>query len=191
MHSCIKCGNNYHITKNVENKLKGGKTNTALNLLFDKFKNNNPITENLLENIKEADLLEDSRFDALSQKDRQKLTRKITEINGTFFNSDDTPKIGSNNAYFICKYCGHSEIIPSGTCVYSKEYNVTISRDTEDYSYAADDDTLYRTNDYICRNDECKTRKDPSIKEAALLKNKIGQTIYVCTVCRSFWTVNN
>lgn len=190
MFFCDKCHYLFNITKDVEGKQIGGKINKALTNLFNKFQTDETLTEKDLQKINRTDVLNDERFENMTIKDQNEMKAWIKTVNKSFFNkqnTDDTREIG-NQAYFICKYCKNSRPIEPLTLIYSKEYTTTSSVEDEDYTYAVDDQTLARTRDYICKNPECKTHSDETIKEAVLTKNNNYQVVYICTSCSTYWT---
>lgn len=190
MFFCEKCRYMFNITKDVKSKQVGGKINNALTVIFDKFKKNEQIIEDDLNKIKGKDILEDERFEMMSKKDQKKMMSQVKSIDKTFFVEEEEtaePKIGSNVAYFICKFCKNNKPIKPGTLIYSKNYSTVVSVETDDYTYAIHDQTLARTKNYICKNPKCETHKDDSLKEAILTKNATDQIVYVCCHCSTDW----
>ena len=117
---------------------------------------------------------------------------QIKAIDSAFFVTEATEdlkgkKIGSNVAYFICKFCKNHKPIQPGTQIYSKNYNTVVSVENDDYTYAIYDYTLARTKNYICKNKKCETHRDDSLKEAVLTKNITDQIVYVCCHCLTNW----
>jgi len=126
----------------------------------------------------------------MNKKDQRKLISNIKTIDKNFFNKEvptEKIKIGSNIAYFICKFCKNYRPITAGTLIYSKNYNSIAVAETEDYTYALYDHTLPRTRNYICKNPECATHSDDALKEAILTKNVMEQIVYICTYCSTSW----
>src|SRR5271154_2498044 len=190
MFFCEKCRYLFNITKDINSKQIGGKTNIALTNVLDKFKSNQPIVEKDLKNIKGKDLLDDERYEAMNKKDLKKLMSQIKVLDKNFFTEDEPDKtdekIGKNVVYFICKFCKNYKPIKPTTLVYSKNYNTAVV-EVSDYTYAIYDPTLTRTKNYICKNPKCKTHKDASLKEAVLTKNATDQIVYVCCACSTNW----
>lgn len=190
MFFCENCRYSFNVTKDVKSKQVGGKINTSLTKLFDKIKNNEPLSAEDLENIKGRHILEDERYENMSKKDQRKIVSMIKAINKNFFvNDTEEGKVGTNVAYFICKYCKNFKPIKPGTKIYSKNYASNNSGENEDYTYTIYDNTLARTRNYICKNSKCPTHKDETnmSKEAILTKNSMDQVVYVCTVCSKHW----
>lgn len=191
MFFCEKCRYLYNVTKDVSGKQIGGKIHQSLTKILEKFKKNETIEEKDLENIKGKDLLNDERFENMTKKDQRKLISIIKGINKNFFitNNDDKdePNVGGNAAYFICKFCRFYKPIEPGTLIYSKSYGFDNTIETEDYTYAIYDHTLPRTKNYICKNTECKSHKDDSVREAIITKNSAEQVVYICTNCLTNW----
>ena len=189
MFFCEKCRYLFNVTKDVKSKQIGGRINEALTNILTKYANNEKIVERDLRKIRGKDLIADERFEDMTKKEQRKLTSTIKAVDKNFFVEEDTtePKIGSNIAYFICKYCKNSKPIKPGTLIYSKNYGGNNITETVDYTYAIHDQTLPRTRTYICVNSKCETHKNNSIKEAVLTKNALDQIVYICTVCETDW----
>lgn len=189
MYFCEKCRYLYNITKDVKNKQFGGKINDALTALLNKYNNNIHIEEKDLKKLNGRDLKYDDRYDGMSKKEQKKLISLIKSIDKSFFVEEQVvePKIGSNSAYFICKYCKYSKPIKPGTLIYSKNYNTNSSSEIDDYTYAIYDQTLPRVRNYICKNSKCESHKNDSVREAVLTKNTSDQIVYICTSCSTNW----
>lgn len=189
MFFCEKCRYLFNITKEIKGKQLGGKINDALNSIFEKFSKNQKINEKDISKITAKDITDDERFEAMNKKDQKKLISQIKEINNKFF-VEEVPvegKVGSNVAYFICKFCKNHKSIKPGTLIYSKSYNTSTSIETEDYTYAIYDQTLVRTKNYICPNKKCESHKNDDVREAVITKNINDQAVYVCTSCSTHW----
>lgn len=189
MFFCEKCRYMFNITKDIKSKQSGGKINNALAVIFNKYNNTEKIEEKDLKKLKLPNILDDERFEKLNKKDQKKLMSQIKATDKTFFDEEEIEKpikIGTNVAYFICKFCKNHRLIEPGTLIYSKNYN-TATIETEDYTYACYDNTLVRTKNYICKNPNCETHQKDSLKEAVLTKNTLDQIVYVCCHCSTNW----
>ena len=190
MFFCEKCRYLFNVTKDVKSKQIGGKINEALTIVFDKYANGEKITEKDLKKLKGKDILEDQRFEDMNKKDQRKLISTIKAIDKNFFMEEEPEseeKIGSNIAFFICKFCKNYKPIKPGTIIYSKNYNSSNISEAYDYSYAIYDQTLAHTKNYICKNSKCETHKNINLKEAVLVKNATDQLVYICTQCSTNW----
>jgi len=189
MFFCDKCGYLFNITKDVKSKQVGGKINKALNVIFEKFTSGDKIAEEDLVNVKGEDITNDERYDLMNKRDQRKVISTIKAIDKNFFAVDEEAekKIGSNIAYFICRFCKNYQKIEPGTLIHSKTFNTSQTDEGEDYSYSVHDSTLARTKNYVCKNLKCETHKDISLREAALTKNSMDQIIYVCVSCGTHW----
>jgi hypothetical protein len=180
----------FNITKDVKSKQIGGRINEALTNIFTKYRNNEQLQEKDLKRIIGKDLLDDERFELMAKKDQKKMISWIKNTDKTFFVEEEVSaetKIGSNIAYFICKYCKNSKPIKPGTLIYSKNYGTVNVAETENYTYAIYDQSLQRTRNYICKNPKCESHKNDAVKEAAMTKNAKDQIVYICTVCSTHW----
>lgn len=190
MFFCEKCRYSFNVTKDVKTKQVGGKINDALNNIFEKFLSNTQIVEKDLNKIKGKDLTDDERFENMTKKDQKKMMSLIKNINKNFFVDEkikDDGKIGSNKAYFTCKYCDNFKPIEPGTLIYSKNYDTSESSDMENFSQYIHDYTLARTKAYICKNKSCESHTNDTVKEAVMTKNTTDQIVYVCTACSTYW----
>jgi len=190
MFFCDKCRYLYNVTKDIKSKQIGGKINSALTNIFDKYQQNEKLKESDLEKIQPNDLLHDDRFENMTKKEQRKMMTWIRSANRNFFVEEEQSEtaIGTNIAYFICKKCKNTKPIKPGTVIYYKSYGTNGTTESEDYQYAVNDPTLFRTRNYVCKNTKCETRKNPDIKEAVLTKNAMEQVVYICTVCHTHWT---
>jgi len=189
MFFCEKCRYLYNVTKDVKSKQAGGRINEALTNIFTKYQNNEKFEEKDLKRIKGKDLTDDDRFDEMTKKEQRKLISTVKAVDKNFFVEEPEieKKIGSNVAFFICKYCKHPKPIKPGTLIYSKSYSTNGSVETEDYTYAIYDQTLARTRNYICKNPKCESHKNDAVREAVLTKNITDQIVYICTACSTNW----
>lgn len=187
---CDKCRYLYNITKDLKSKQIGGKINEAVTNIMEKYKNKEEITEKDLKKIKGKHILQNNGFDGMTKKDQRKFMSTIRSVDKNFFIEEEkqTSKVGASIVYFMCKYCGNSKPIKPGTLIYSEKYSGQNTADIEDYSNLIYDQTLPRTKNYICKNENCETHNDDSIKEAILIKNMSDQIVYVCTSCITSWT---
>lgn len=190
MFFCEKCRYLFNVTKDIKSKQVGGKINDALTIIFDKISRGEQIMEKDLKKFKGKDLLDDERFEVMNKKDQRKLISTVKAVDKNFFAEEEPEseaKVGSNIAYFICKFCKNYKPIKPGTVIYSKSYSTINASEMEDYTYAIYDQTLPRTRTYICKNAKCETHKNDSLKEAILTKNATDQIVYICTHCSTNW----
>lgn len=184
---CPKCRYAYNVTKDAKSKQVGGKTNSSLNKIFEKFNTGGEISKNDLDKIKSSDLLSDDRYESLNIKNQKKLNKMISNANKEFFSDVPVVETVDQHAFFICKNCKNSEPIKPMTTIYTKSYGTTATIDMDDYTYMIHDNSLPRTRAYICRYNKCSTHKNPLTREAIITKNPLEQVIYVCTVCGTDW----
>lgn len=188
MFFCDQCGYLFNITKDVRGKQIGGEINNALNTLIDKFENNESILENDIKNIKSNDLMGNDRYEMMTNKKQKKLISQIKSIDKSFFIESDNDKVETNNtAFFVCKFCKNYKKIPPNTTLYIKHYENSNDIEQQNYENQIYDQTLPRTRNYICINDQCESHKKNTIKEAVITKNATGKVIYICTLCLHYW----
>ena len=190
MFFCDECRYLFNISKDVKSKQVGGKIEVSLDNIFNKFFRNEKIINEDLSRITKKDVMNDERFEKSSKKDQKKLISQIKNADKNFFSGgedDMINQVGTNKAYFVCRFCKNYKQIKPRTLIYSKNLNTSNIMEVDDYTYAIHDHTLARTKNYICKNSKCETHKNSSIKEAVLTKNSIDQLVYVCVVCSTWW----
>jgi len=93
---------------------------------------------------------------------------------------------------FFCNNCGFQENITKSIKLYEenfkkKNHNIT---SINDLKLLVHDQTLPRTKDYMCKNINCITHKDPSNKESIYYKNNNSYKLnYVCVICYTQWNI--
>ena len=121
-------------------------------------------------------------FLIMKDKERKELTRIIKII------EDD-----AQNAFIICKNCSYSEKLVKRTLLLNKmSKNSTIDfNDLSKYKYMRYDNTLPHTRDYVCKNKECKSNKDHTLKDAKWFRPNQNSyiTYYVCCECGTIWNI--
>lgn len=189
MFFCGKCRTLYNITKDNKGRQLGGKIRRGIENLFKKHQAGEELVDADLEEITHKDLVDDERFNNLSNKARQKMVSWIKAFNKAWFVpvAEDEEESLAITAFFICKSCQNSEPIKPGTVICHQSFGFDETSETEDYSLMIHDQTLSRTRAYICPNKKCKTHAAPDMREAVLTKNYLHQIIYICTICEANW----
>jgi hypothetical protein len=121
-------------------------------------------------------------FISLKDKDRKELIKTLKMV------EDD-----SQTAYIICKNCSYSEKLIKRTLLLNKisKNSITEFDDLSKYKYMRYDNTLPHTRDYICKNKECKSNKDHTLKNAKWFRPNQSSyvTYYVCCECGTVWNI--
>lgn len=194
MFFCENCHYMYNITKDIRNKQAGGAVSKSLDNLFNKFSKREQIIEKDLDDINGTQIKEDERYENMTKNDRKKLESAVKAAVGpskkNFFTApaEKEGKIGNNNAYFICKSCKHTKAILPGTMIYSRNYVTNDIDENRDYEFAIYDQTLTRTKNYNCHNENCNSHVNIDEKEAVMTKDNSGHVVYVCVLCKTSWT---
>lgn len=123
------------------------------------------------------DVITSKKYSKLKQEDKDKIDKMFTSNIIT-------------NANFKCNNCDYTKNITETTLLYS--YNKDDVNDhivtTEECKLLFLDPILPHTKDYICKNDKCKTFKNPELKDAIFYKHKNSyKVIYICGVCYHKW----
>lgn len=95
-------------------------------------------------------------------------------------------QVFKKNSHFYCKTCGRSSIIPKKTLIFSRGYKGNFSKKNEVNLQSV---SVYpSTKNYKCINKDCKTHKEPSIKNAVFMRIP-GEYIikYTCNICDFTW----
>lgn len=131
---------------------------------------------NFIAAFSKKELMSNKKYQKLSQNDKNKIEKLFIS---KFSEAD-----------LSCSNCGFKKQINETVKLY--EFNVldkSISkRSLEDNKLLTLDPILPRTRDYICKNVNCITHKDPKIKEAVFMKIPKNYSLtYICCVCHYGW----
>lgn len=149
--------------------------------IINMFKNGIDITN---EKVDFDQLVKHSEFTSLKDKDKKELTKIIKSIEDEAL-----------TAYLMCKNCSYFEKLTSRTMVLNKMSTNSITgnelNDYSKYKYMRHDNTLPHTRDYICKNKDCKTHKDHTLKDAKWFRPNQNnyETYYVCCECGIVWNI--
>jgi len=101
---------------------------------------------------------------------------------------------GINRDCFICNTCGICTLIDPGKLLYIKirERNY-LTYDIGDVGHPdlkVNNPVLFRTKNYTCPNDKCKSRSDDSVKCAVFERfdYQTYKVYYTCCACGIQWT---
>tara|TARA_B100001093_G_scaffold260939_2_gene249347 strand:+ start:2580 stop:3122 length:543 start_codon:yes stop_codon:yes gene_type:complete len=156
----------------VENEKKEVKTVIEALKLLDKNLNEYKAIFN------KNDLEKNKKYQKLNQNDKNKLNLLF--------------KSNISEADLSCSNCGYKKQIEETVKLY--EFNVMDNTKTvntlEDNKLLTLDPILPRTRDYVCKNVNCITHKDPNIREAVFMKiPKSYNLTYICCVCHYSWNL--
>jgi DNA-directed RNA polymerase subunit M/transcription elongation factor TFIIS len=147
--------------------------------IINMFKNELDISN---EKVDVEKLSRHKEFTNLKDKDRKELLRIIK------MGEDD-----SIAAYIICKNCSYSEKLIKRTMILNKmsKFSNSQSDNLSKYNYMRYDNTLPHTRDYICKNKDCKSNKDSTLKDAKWFRPNQNSyiTYYVCCECGTVWNI--
>lgn len=141
-------------------------------------------------NIKNFDINElnkNTAFNKLSNNQKTLVINRILEKMPKQKQSK-YPENNGKESYFYCKSCGYNEKIPKGQIIFSRgdeKKDEFYSLRFLDYIH---DNTLPRTKNYNCINENCSTHKNPSLKLAVFYRQKESYNVrYICSICNSYW----
>jgi hypothetical protein len=113
-----------------------------------------------------------------------------SKLNSQQLDQNTTKDIYKKESYFYCKSCGYSTTIPSETLIFSR--GNTNKYYTKNQDYYNDVSVYPRTKNYNCINKNCKTHKEPSIKNAVIHRVPGEYVInYKCNICDFTWNTFN
>lgn len=208
--SCPICDNNMEITNKVFSKNNFDATSDSIvsdndseisNLQEEDIQN---ILANNMHNIKLTsknfdidDIYKNPHFNKLTDNQKtliiNRVDDKISKLKAKAKSSSKASSVVVSNetvykkdSYFYCKTCGHSSEIPSETLVFSRG---CMSSHENNTNIDLNNVSVYPiTKNYNCINENCKTHKEPGLKEA-VMRRVPGEYIikYKCNVCEFNW----
>ena len=179
MFFCSVCDTTYTITKNINQKLKGGKKLETSKILIESIIKET-ITPEELASIDVVEIFNNNYYKNLTDKKRITLQEQYKKLNGG--------DVAEKKYYFLCPSCGNTEDIEPQSVVFSKYIKQNVNIIPEDFSYKIYDNTLPRLKNYDCGNKQCSTYKNPKLKEAVFFNyNNSSNEIYVCCNCKFQW----
>ena len=158
-----------------------GDNNDNIVKIINMFKNNIDLTN---EKIDYDQLIKHKEYLALKDKEKKELVKIAKSIEDEGL-----------NAFMICKNCSYFEKLTQRTMVLNKmSKNATGTSELNDYSkykYMRYDNTLPHTRDYVCKNTDCKTHKDHTLKDVKWFRpnQTTYETFYVCCECGFVWNI--
>lgn len=177
MYFCPKCSYLFDITKasnvnTVDDRLSVSKVADALKLLdqnedLSKYKASFPKDE----------MAKNKKYQKLSENDKIKVNQIFDELVST-------------GAQFKCNNCNYSKNITETTLLYQIKIDDNVVKFTslEENELLCKDPLYPHTHDYTCKNPNCITHKDPSLKDAIFYRNKSSYKInYICSKCFYNW----
>jgi hypothetical protein len=155
----------------------------------------------------------DSRIEILKMTEAIKIYDENKDMSKyiALFNRDDTSKnkkyqkfddkqkvifnqifdvLTSSGAEFKCNNCNNIQPITSTVLLYNlnMENKNNLTKTIEENEFICNDPILPRTHDYTCKNPNCITHKDITLKESVFYKEKNSFKVnYICTVCYFSW----
>ena len=148
--------------------------------VINMLKNNIDISN---EKVNFDELMKHKEFTSIKDKEKKEYIKIIKNL------EDD-----SMNAYVICKNCTYSEKLIKRVLVLnrmSSSKNSTFDNFSK-YKYMKYDNTLPHTRDYVCKNKDCSSHKDPSKRDAVWFRPIATSysTYYGCTACATIWNIS-
>ena len=181
MYFCPKCNYSFDISKAIpnENEVDTRKKITdpidALKRLKADKDMNRYVAEFTIEELE-------------SNKHYKKLDEKMKDKIKVLFQAQSTFR----GIEFKCNNCNYHKQIKETIMLYQMNTNSVYSvfRSIDDNKLLTLNPIYPRTHDYICKNINCITHKDDSMKEAIFFREKnLYQTNYICCVCYNGWKV--
>ncbi len=143
------------------------------------------------------DLNKNSVFNKLSNEHKTLVINRILEKNPTPHSNSKQKQPKSNmystkKSHFYCKSCGYNEKIPNRKFIFSRGDENKNEMFNYNFMNFINDNTLPRTKNYNCINQNCSTHKNPETKMAVFYRHKNSYNIrYICKICSKFWDIYN
>jgi len=131
------------------------------------------------------DLTNNDNYIKLKEQDKIKILKLLN-----LENIDDT-KV----AYQVCKNCLYNEKLTKRTLILSRmnlNTSASSNKSLSKYKNMIHDKTLPHTRDYVCKNKDCSSHKDPSKRDAVWFRPIATSysTYYGCTACATIWNIS-
>jgi hypothetical protein len=138
------------------------------------------------------DLNKNSVFNKLSNEQKTLVINRILEKTPHKQKQQKSNEHTRKKSYFYCKSCGYNEKIPNKKFIFSRgneNKNEIVNYNFMNY---VNDNTLPRTKNYNCINQNCSTHINPEIKMAVFYRHKGSYNIrYICKICDKYWNIYN
>ena len=131
------------------------------------------------------DLTSNQNYIKLKEQDKLKILKLLN-----LENIDDTKL-----AYQVCKNCLYNEKLTKRTLILSRmnlNTSASSNKSLSKYKNMIHDKTLPHTRDYVCKNKDCSSHKDPSKRDAVWFRPIATSysTYYGCTACSTVWNIS-
>ena len=183
MYFCPECSYILDISK-ISNTTKENNIKKIIdkpNDLFKLLENNEDLTQYSTLFTKE-ELILNKKYKKLSANDKNKIYQ--------LYNSNII-----TSAEFNCPNCNYSKEITETTLLYQIDIidKTTINiKSLDENKLITSNQLLINTKDYTCKNTECKTHTDNSLKESVMYKDRNNYCInYICKSCFFSWSSSN
>ena len=167
---CNKCSYKLNIQKSSSNN--DNRINLSITEAFEILNTNKNLYLYKV-NFQKNDIIKNKKYQKLSESDKNK-------FNTLFENNINS------GAEFKCDNCNSIFSITESILLYEldmKNDYVKI-KTLDENELLCKDPLLPHTHDYICKNPECITNKDASLKDAVFFKDINSYKVnYICTVC--------
>jgi len=178
MYFCPNCSYLFDIAKSSKIS-KGTDTRILVKKILDAFKkleDNEDLSKYKAEFSKE-EMAKNKKYQKLKEEDKIKMNQLFEEV-------------VSSGAEFKCNNCNFSKQINETTLLYqiNLEDNLVKIKSLEENELISKDPLLPHTHDYTCKNPSCITHKNPNLKDAVFIREKLSYKLnYICTICYYNW----
>ncbi len=164
----------------------GGGSNTITESNVNSILNGSDLDLNI-KNFDINELNKNSAFNKLTNNQKTLVINRILEKIPKQKTSKHAENVGKDS-YFYCKSCGYNEKIPGGQFIFSRGDEKKDEFYSSRFLNYVHDNTLPRTKNYNCINDNCSTHKNPSLKLAVFYRQRGTYNVrYICTICSNYW----
>jgi len=144
--------------------------------IFEKIESNEDLTK-YKTSISKDEIIKNKKYLKLNDKQKDNINNLYTDNINT-------------NAEFKCNNCNFIKPITETIILYqlNNDDKIIKIKNIDENKLLSNDPLLPRTNNYICKNNTCKTHKNIELKEAVFYKDKNNYKVnYVCCVCYFNW----
>ena len=178
MYFCPNCSYLFDISKSLKDS-EFNDTRLTLTKLIDAFKKleeKTDFTKYKAEFSKE-EMTKNKKYQKLKDEDKIKMNQLFEEI-------------VSSGAEFKCDNCNFSKQITETTLLYqiNMEDKIVKTFSIEENELLSKDPLLPHTHDYTCKNPNCITHTNPSMKDSLFYRDiKSYKLNYICCICFYNW----
>jgi len=177
MYFCPKCHFSLDIGKSSKTVITEKIILKKVLDIFKKIENNEDL-ELYKTDIKLEEITKNSKYSKLSEDAKNNINKLFEEPT-------------SNEVEFNCTNCSYTSEIKESILLFEFNQNNGTEkvRNIDENKFMCSNNTLPRTHDYICKNNDCLTNSNKKIhKEAIFYRDSNSMKVnYICCICYYGW----